>query len=285
VPIASSTGFTSTTINAGDMYNKGIEALLNITPAKSKNFSWDVTFNYTKIKNKVTKINSSTTSLSLGQTWLFVGDPYGVFYNYGYARTPDGQMLIDNNGLPMVSPTNQKIGNLQPDYLAGMNNTFRWKSFTASFFFDVRKGGDIMNSDDRYGWYYGTPKITENREDRVIQGIVQSTGQPNTKTVQAEDYYQRINQIYEAAIQDGTYIKLRNASLGYKLPAMILAKSPFSAASFTVTGRNLWIYAPHFTGSDPEVSSYGTGNGDQGVYGNPVPSSRSINLTLNVVFK
>jgi TonB-linked SusC/RagA family outer membrane protein len=285
VPIAASTGYGTTIINAGDMYNKGVEALLNITPIKTKNFSWDMTLNYTKIKNKVTKINGSTSSLQISQTWAFVGDPIGVFYNYGYARTPDGQLLIDNNGLPIVSPTQQKIGNLQPDYLAGMNNTFRWKSFTASFFFDVRKGGDIFNSDDRYGWFYGTPKVTENREDRVVAGIVQSTGQPNTKSIQAEDYYQRINLIYEAAIQDGTYIKLRNASLGYNLPARLLAKSPFSAASFTVTGRNLWIYAPHFTGSDPEVSSYGTGNGSQGVVGNPVPTSRSINFTLNVMFK
>jgi TonB-linked SusC/RagA family outer membrane protein len=285
VPIAASTGFSSTVINAGDMYNKGIEALLNVTPVKGSKFSWDATFNFTKIKNKVTKVNSSTTSLSLGQTWAFVGDPYGVFYNYGYARTDDGQLLIDNNGLPIVSSVNQKIGNLQPDYLAGMNNTFRYGPVSLSFFFDVRKGGDIFNSDDRYGWFYGTPKVTENREDRVIAGIVQSTGQPNTKVIAAEDYYQRLNLIYEAAIQDGTYVKLRNASIGYTVPSKLLAKSPFSNASFTVTGRNLWIHAPHFTGSDPEVSSYGTGNGSQGVVGNPVPTSRSFNFTLNVTFK
>jgi hypothetical protein len=170
--------------------------------------------------------------------------------------------------------------------LAGRDQySFYYGSFTFSFFFDYRKGGDILNSDDRYGFFYGTPKVTENRQDRAVKGIVASTGKENTLSVHAEDYYRRINTNYEAAIQDATYLKLRNASVGYKLPASLIGKGPVSAASLTLTGRNLWIHAPHFTGSDPEVSSYGTSNSSQGVYGNTVPTSRSFNLTLNVVFK
>lgn len=285
IPIAPSTGYSSTTLNAGDMTNKGIEALLNISPVRNKTFGWDMTLNFTKINNKVTRVNGSTSSLQIGQTWAFVGQPYGVFYNYGYSRNDQGQLLIDDNGLPIVSPSNMVIGNLQPDFLAGMNNSFRIGAFTLSFFFDFRKGGDILNSDDRYGYFYGTPKVTENRADRVVPGIVASTGQPNTKPVQAEDYFQRLNLIYESVIQDGTYLKLRNASIGYNLPPSTLRRLPFSSARLTLTGRNLWIHAPHFTGSDPEVSSYGTGNDAQGVYANTVPTSRSFNLTLNVVFK
>jgi len=286
VPIAPSTGFNSTTLNAADMTNKGVEALLNISPVKNKTFGWDLTLNYTRIRNKVTKIFGNTQQLQIGQTWAFVGQPYGVFYNYGYARdSATHQVLIDDAGLPKTTSGNVVIGNLQPDFLAGMNNSFYYKNFTVSFFFDYRKGGDILNSDERYGFFYGTPKVTENRQDLVAKGIVASTKQPNTKLVHAEDYYQRLNTIYEAAMQDGTYLKLRTASVGYKLPAKLLGKSPLTAASLTVTGKNLFIHAPHFTGSDPEVSSYGTGNGSQGVYGNTVPTSRSFNVTLNVVFK
>ncbi len=286
VPIAPSTGFNSTTINAADMTNKGVEALLNISPFKGKTFGWDLTLNYTRIRNKVTKIFGGTQQLQIGQTWAFTGQPYGIFYNYGYARDPaTHQVLVDDAGLPKISSGNVVIGNLQPDFLAGMNNSFYYKNFTFSFFLDYRKGGDILNSDERYGFFYGTPKVTENRQDLVVKGIVASTNKSNTKLVHAEDYYQRLNTIYEAAIQDGTYLKLRTASIGYKLPAPLLAKGPFTAASLTVTGRNLFIHAPHFTGSDPEVSSYGTGNGSQGVYGNTVPTSRSFNVTLNVVFK
>ncbi|MBS1661972.1 MAG: SusC/RagA family TonB-linked outer membrane protein [Bacteroidetes bacterium] len=286
VPLAPATGYNSTTLNAADMTNKGVEVLLNVTPVKTKNFTWDMTINYTRIRNKVTKIFGNTQQLANGQTWLMVGKPYGVFYNYGYQRdTASGQILIDDAGLPKISSGNVIIGNLQADFTAGLQSNFSYKNWSVSVFFDYRKGGDIMNSDDRYGYFYGTPKVTENREPRVVQGIVASTKQQNTKVVQAEDYYQRINTIYEAAIQDGTYLKFRTASITYKLPVKMLAKTAISGASLSATGRNLFIHAPHFTGSDPEVSSYGTGNDAQGLYGNTVPTSRAFNVTLNVSFK
>jgi len=286
VPIAPSTGFSSTTLNAAFMTNKGFEALVNITPVKTRNFSWDMTLNYTRIRNKVTKINGNTPQLQIGQTWAFVGKPYGVFYSQGYVRdTATHQVMVDANGLPITSAANEIIGNMQPDYLAGMNNNFTWKNLTVGFFFDFRKGGQILNSDDRYGYFYGTPLVTQNRQDLVVKGLVQGTKQPNTKVVHAEDYFQRINTNYEAAMQSGTYLKLRTASIGYKLPAQLLGKTPFTNVSLVLTGRNLFIYKPGFTGSDPEVSSYGTANGSQGVYGNTVPASRSFNLTLNVNFK
>lgn len=286
VPLAPATGYTSTTLNAANMTNKGWEVLLNASPVKTKNFTWDLTFNYTRIRNKVTKINGATPSLSNGQTWAFVGMPYGVFYNYGYQRdSATNQILIDDAGLPKISSGNIVIGNLQPDFLAGIQSNFSYKNWSVSVFFDYRKGGDLLNSDDRYGYFYGTPKVTENRAPFVVKGIVASTKQQNTKVVLAEDYYQRINTIYEAAIQDGTYLKFRTASITYKLPAKMIAKTVLSGASLSATGRNLFIHAPHFTGSDPEVSSYGTGNGSQGVYGNTVPTSRSFNVTLNVSFK
>jgi len=286
VPIAPSTGYSSTTLNTADMTNKGVEALVNVSPFKGKNFGWDLTLNYTRVRNKVTRINGGTQQLQIGQTWAFVGMPYGVFYNYGYARdSATHQLLIDDNGLPKISSGNIIQGNIQPDFLAGMNNSFYYKNWTLSFFFDYRKGGDILNSDDRYGYFYGTPKVTENRQDRIVPGIVASTKQPNTKVVTAEAYYQRLNTIYESAMQDGTYLKLRQASIGYKLSPSVIGKTPFASVGLTLTGRNLFIHAPHFTGSDPEVSSYGTANGSQGVYANTVPTSRSFNLTLNVVFK
>ncbi|HEY1212920.1 MAG TPA: TonB-dependent receptor, partial [Bryobacteraceae bacterium] len=286
VPIAPSTGYNSTTLNAAFMTNKGFEALVNITPVRTRDFSWEMTLNYSRIRNKVTKIFGNTQQLQIGQTWAFVGMPYGVFYSPGFLRdSSTHEIIVDSKGLPITSPTNEIIGNLQPDFLAGMNNNLTWKNFTFGFFMDYRKGGDILNSDDRYGFFYGTPKATENREDRIVKGLVQGTKQQNTTPVHAEDYFQRVNTNYEAVIQKGTYLKLRTASIGYRLPQQMLGKTCFNAISLTLTGRNLFIYKPNFTGSDPEVSSYGTGNGSQGVYGNTVPTSRSFNLTLNVVFK
>ncbi|TDH28835.1 SusC/RagA family TonB-linked outer membrane protein [Segetibacter sp. 3557_3] len=284
VPISAATGFSSTTINSGNMTNKGVEVLLSGTPVKTGKFTWDVMVNYTKIKNEVTKVNAGLTNISLGQTFAFVGQPYGSFYNTGYVYNDEGRIMIDKDGLPIVSGT-KIIGNLQPDWLGGLNNSFRYGNLALSFFFDMRKGGDILNSDDRYGYFYGTPKVTENREDRVIPGISTVDNKENTKVVTARSYYQRLNLIYESVIQDGTYIKLRNVNLSYNFNQKLLQRTPFASASLTATGRNLWIHAPHFTGSDPEVSTFGSTNGSQGVYGYSVPTSRSYNLTLSVTLK
>ncbi|MFC6103301.1 SusC/RagA family TonB-linked outer membrane protein [Olivibacter domesticus] len=283
VTLANSTGYRNSYINAGSMYNKGIEALLNIAPVKKENFSWDLTFNFTKIKNRVTALYDDAESVQIGQTYAFKGQPYGTFFASGYSYNDAGQLLIDDTGLPVISES-KAIGNIQPDWLAGLNNSITYKNLNLSFFFDMRKGGDLMNSDDRYGFFYGTSKATENREDRVVEGVNINTGETNTVTVSGQDYYQRLSNIYESAIQDGTYVKLRNVSLTYNFPEKYIKRTPFKRASLTATGRNLWIYAPHFTGSDPEVSSYGTGNDALGLYGNSVPTSRSYNFTLSLTF-
>jgi TonB-linked SusC/RagA family outer membrane protein len=285
VALPASTGSTSTTLNVGDMTNKGIEALFNITPIKTNKFSWDMTISYTKINNKVVRISGDQPSLSLGQTFAFLNEPFGVFYNIGYQRNAAGQVLIDNSGLPLGTTTNIKIGNVQPDWLGGISNTFRYGNMSLSFFFDIRKGGDILNSDERYGFFYGTPKVTENRQDLVVPGVNQSDGKENTKVVSARNYYQRLNLNYESVIQDGSYIKLRNVNFAYTLPANTLKRTPFATMSVVLTGRNLWIHAPNFTGADPEVSSYGSSAGSQGVYAYSVPTSRSFNLTLNLTLK
>ena len=140
----------------------------------------------------------------------------------------------------------------------------------------MKKGGDVQNDVDSYGNFYGTSKATENRQPLVIQGISVVDNKPNTVAINAQTYWQ--SRQYESEIQDGTYIKLRTASLSYQVNPALFGKGFVKAASFSVTGRNLWIYSPHFTGADPEVSSYGTGNGSVGIYAFSTPTSRSVNF-------
>jgi TonB-linked SusC/RagA family outer membrane protein len=286
VSTSNATGFSSATVNAANMTNKGVEILLNATPVKGRKFSWDLTGSFTSIRNKVVKIYKDQASLTTGQTVAFIGEPFGTFYNIGYQRdAATGRILIDNAGLPIATTSSVKIGNIQPDWLAGLSSTFKYDNLSLSLFFDMRKGGDILNSDERYGFFYGTPKVTENRADRVISGIKRADGKENDIVTSARNYYQRLNLIYESVIQDGTYIKLRNVNLTYSFKQALLSKTPFSAASVSLTGRNLFIYSPNFTGADPEVSSYGSSAGSQGVFGYSTPTSRSFNLTLNVTLK
>jgi hypothetical protein len=169
--------------------------------------------------------------------------------------------------------------------MAGLTNTLRYKHFTLSFLFDMKKGGDIQNNVDGYGYNYGTPKITENRQDRVVQGESVVDGKPNTVVVSGQDYFLRIASITQSVIQDATYVKLRTVSLSYDFGKSLFPHSKFvKSAAFIVTGRNLWIYSPHFTGGDPETSPFGSNNGSQGIYSFSTPTSRSVNFSLKLSF-
>jgi TonB-linked SusC/RagA family outer membrane protein len=282
VAIAPSSGYNSTSVNTAEMRNRGIEVLLNVKPVKTENFSWDFTLNYSRIRNKVFAIYGDVKQIGNGFTNIILNQPYGVIYGTRYDRNAEGKLLIDDAGLPVVAEKQGIIGDINPDWMGGLVNNFRYKQFGLSFAFDIKKGGDIQNNVDGYGYFYGTPKVTENRGPRVVDGVNINTGNPNQVEVNGQSYYQRINGILESVIQDGTYVKLRNVSLGYTVKPSWIAKSPFKALSFNITGRNLWIYAPHFTGGDPEVSSFGSSNGSQGIYSFSTPTSRSFDFSLKL---
>ncbi|MBV4357546.1 SusC/RagA family TonB-linked outer membrane protein [Pinibacter aurantiacus] len=277
VSISNATGFSGTTVNSASIENKGLELLLSATAIRSKDFSWDITFNFTKIKNKVLALYPGIDQLGR----IIVGQPYNVFYGVKYKRTADGQLLIDANGLPVVGDQGV-VGNATPDWLAGLENTFRYKQFALSFFFDMKKGGDVQNDVDSYGFFYGTAKATADRNPIVVKGISEVDNKPNTVAVNAQTYWQ--SRQYESTIQDGTYLKLRNVALTYNVNPKALAHSWVKGVSLTASGRNLWIYSPHFTGADPEVSSYGNNNSAQAIYAFSTPTSRSFLFSVKLNF-
>jgi hypothetical protein len=280
IAISNGTGYGGTTVNSAQIRNKGFELLLNASPIQSKDFSWDVTLNFTRLRNKILAINEEKKITQLGR--VIVGQPYNIFYGVRYKRNASGQMLIDDAGLPVVDTEQGIVGDANPDWTGGISNSFRYKQFSLSFFFDVKMHGDVQNDVESVAFFYGTAKVTENRQPFVVSGVNATTGKPNTVKVNAQTYYQ--SRQYESSIQDGTYVKLRNVSFAYQLSPTVVQKTPFKNASLTVTGRNLWIYAPHFTGADPEVSSYGSGNSAQGIYAFSTPTARSFNLSLKLGF-
>ena len=283
VSIAPSTGYTGTTVNIAKLETKGLELLINGSIIKSKKFSWDATFTFTRLRNKVLSIYEDQQQLGNGFTQIIVGQPYGVLWGSSFKRTAKGELAIDASGLPIIGDLGI-LGNISPDWQAGITNNLHYQRINFSFFFDMRKGGDIQNNVDSYGFFYGMPKATEDRAPRVVQGFNEGTGGANAVQVQGQDYWRRLSGIGEATTQDATFIKLRNVSLSYDLNPTLLSKTPFKSASIGVSGRNLWIHKPHFTGSDPEASSFGSSNGSQGIYSFSTPTSRSVNFNLKFTF-
>ena len=133
-------------------------------------------------------------------------------------------------------------------------------------------------------YFFGTAKSTENRNPVIYKGISIVDDKPNTVQVSAQELYRYYSDIDEPAIQDATYIKLRNVTLSYSFNKLLLKHTPFQSASLILTGRNLWIHSPHFTSGDPEGSTYGSSNESQGYYGYAYPSAKSFNVSFKIDF-
>ncbi|WGQ10186.1 SusC/RagA family TonB-linked outer membrane protein [Pedobacter gandavensis] len=289
-PITPSSGFNAAVINAASMYNRGVEFVLGGTPIKTKDLTWDIALNFTKINNKVTEIGQGLDNIQFAGfvspgVFAYKDQPYAVIFGSRYLRNDAGRLVIDDEGYPIIDEQLGPIGNTVPKWNAGLTTTLNYKGISLSAVLDMKKGGDVYNLDNFYLNFYGVTKVTEDRTaTKVFDGVTED-GSENTKQVTLDQrYYQEnFSAVDENGVEDGTYIKLRQVTLAYTFPAELLRKTPFKGLSLSATGRNLWFYTPHYTGSDPEVSLYGTGNG--GGFTNFVtPSNKSFNFAVKVTF-
>lgn len=289
-PISAATGFNAASLNAGSMLNKGVEVALGYTPVKTKNFTWNIGVNYTKIDNQVLALANGISYIQLaGFTspgiFAYAHQPYGVIYGNHYVRNAQHQLVLTDKGYPIVSDDYGPIGNSTPKWTGGITSNLSYKGFTFSFVLDHKHGGDVINLDNSSLYFYGTAKGTENRGSSVVlPGVNEKTNAPNAvPIVLDENYYKSFySNCNENSVEDGSYLKLRQVSLGYNFGASLLKRSFFKSVAVTVTGTN-FILHKNYTGSDPEVSLNGSGNG-QGFSNFPVPSNRSIIAGVKVMF-
>ncbi len=293
IPINPSSGFLYDIRNVGSIQNKGIEFLITGIPVKTKDFTWETNFNFTRIRSKVTSLGEGVDQVQLGGfnnagVFLFKDQPYGILYGPAYQRNAKGQIQVEdqgaNKGVPISTTDYHAIGNTNPDFTAGFFNTLTYKKLSLSFLFDWKQGGDVLNLDDNYMWFYGTSKVTENYREApfvVPNSVYVGDDKPNTTAITAQKYWPAISSITESNIEDGTYIKLRTLSLAYSF-GQISKKLPVSLM-VSVGGNNLWIHAPNYTSGDPEASVSGGGNG-QGVTNFQTPTVRSFVVGVRATF-
>lgn len=162
VQVSSATGFGQKIINGGRLNNKGLEIQLGITPIKSKEFTWDITTNYSLNRSKVASLDAEgrLQSLPIGsdrtvQVLAALGQPYGALYGTAYTRNASGQIIIDANGTPVFNTTKRYLGKFTPNWLGSINNSFTYKGINLSFLVDARFGGSIYSNTNRTGTYTG----------------------------------------------------------------------------------------------------------------------------------
>ncbi|MEZ7998767.1 MAG: TonB-dependent receptor, partial [Flavobacteriales bacterium] len=185
VPVAASSGYTSRTINAGEMSNKGIELTLGVTPVSKEDFKWMASVNFTRNRNVVEKLADGVDVVDL--PWGFTGanqrlvegEAYGTLYGSVWERDNSGNVMIDANGVPITAANDDIIGDPNPDWLMGINNAFEYKDFKFSFLWDIREGGDIWNGTKGALYYFGTHEDTA--EDRYESFVYEGVYAPGTE--------------------------------------------------------------------------------------------------------
>ena len=295
VDISRASGYLGKVVNAGEITNKGVELTLGGTIVEMSNgLTWDVSFNFSKNKSEVVELDEGLLSLVLwtqrgASLEARVGEAYGSIYGNKFARTEDGQIIFNNSGFPTTLPGQHVIGNIMPDWLGGIQNTLTYKSFSVSALIDIKKGGDIYDMGSSLARQNGVLEESEaGREEGTIGVGVRNVGTegdpvyvPNDIVVSTRSFmaYYSGRQYHEAAVMDGSYVKLREATVTYKLPTKWFANNFMQSASISLVGRNLAIFHKNIRHIDPEVSA-----ADLGYNYGQLPGTRSIGFNLNVKF-
>ena len=296
------TGYSTQTLNLGEITNTGIELLLGATPVQTGNFSWDISVNYTRNRNVLVELVEGLDQIDLGGTGslAFVarpGQPLGLFLGPVAARDPQGHIIVNNQGLPVADPENQIYGNSQYDFMAGMVNDLKYKGISLGFTLDLRQGGLMYSRTSEMMYFTGTAPNTiyNDRQPFIIPNSVVEVNpgeyEENTTPLDAGSIYSYWGQSFGGGefnkrfLVSKSFLKLRELRIGYSLPASLLSNTPFGSIDVSLFGRNLLIWTPsdnHFI--DPESTTFGNDlEADYGEF-SATPTVRSMGVNLRLTF-
>lgn len=301
VTLPASTGFTNAVLNAGVISNSGWEIVFDASPVRSRDFRWDISTNFTTYKNTVDSLAEGIENVFLAgftstSSRVIAGQPYGAIYGDGFQKDDNGNTIIDANGWPLQDPVSQYRGDPNPDWIAGIRNTFSYKGITLSALIDVRQGGQMWCGTCGVINYFGTSQLAADEREtgngHVFEGVKED-GTTNTTPVNLADAANGLGGLYrvrygfgglsEQSIYETSWVRLRELTLSYVLPNSIVDKIPgVAGAQISFSGRNLWL-STDYPGIDPETNLTGSSNGIGLDYFNN-PNTKSYGASLNVTF-
>jgi ferric enterobactin receptor len=294
--VSGASGFNSVFANAGEIQNRGIEVILGGSPIRTQAFEWNIQSNFTANRSTVKSLYNDLES------YIIAGGPDGVtvearpggrmgdIYGNTYVRNPEGKIVYNSNGLPVLGPR-ANVGNYNPDWMLGLSSSLRYKGFSLYGLFDIRQGGIIYSYTHAIGHESGIlASSLPGREDGIIgEGVVENADgsySPNTTRVDAETWY--YGGIYprenaEANSFDASYVKLRELNFGYSLPQSLLKKMRVGGFTVALVGNNLalWTKVPNI---DPEAQALNGGTLIPGMEVTQLPSTRNIGFKINLNF-
>ena len=298
--ISGASGFRSTSVNLGELTNKGIEFLLSGTPVKGA-LQWDVSLNFAKNKSEVVSLIEGQTEVTGEEPRTrtvfikhIVGRPYGTITGIMQKRDPSGNLVYDPlNGAPIAEAGKYQIlGEGVPDFTGGLNNAFTWKNLNLTFLIDFKSGGDIYSGTNVRMTQAGFTKMSLQGRDGeaplTVTGVSQdgTTFKPFTKTLtpgEARNYWNQLGErAQENFVYDASFVKLRQLTFGYNLPKKLWGNLPIRGLMLSFVARNLAILYKNTDNIDPE-SSY-TSSNSQGLDYFGMPASRTWGFNLRATF-
>ncbi|MFD1166343.1 SusC/RagA family TonB-linked outer membrane protein [Sphingobacterium daejeonense] len=300
IPVSSAFGYEAKVLNAGRVENKGLEIILNGIPIQNDNFEWNASLNYSRNKNKVLKLDELVNTLTLSSSLINLvareGQPYGQLLGYDFVYA-DGQRVVKEDGTYLRTSQLVPLGSVLPDYLFGFQNNFRYKNFNFRFLIDGRVGGSFYSQTYNVGMYSGIlDRTAENnvREDGLILDGVKADvvfnpdGTYTTSNVRENDTRITAQQWGRNestgpttfSIFDGTFVKLREVTLGYNIP--LNDPKVVKGVRISAYARNVWNIYTKSKYIDPEFAN-SSGN-VQGIEAGNIPTPLTYGFNVNLKF-
>ncbi|PVD52123.1 SusC/RagA family TonB-linked outer membrane protein [Terrimonas sp.] len=290
VPAPSGSGYTIKYINAGKITNKGFELVLNGDPISNPNFQWNTALNLSQNRNKIVELVADNPDYQVGgddegfASIIKAGGSFNDVWIYKFNRNDAGQIILDDNGVPTKAPKQVKVGNVNPDFLLGWNNSFNYKSFFLNVLVNAKFGGVAFSKTEAFLDSYGVSQRSADARASSTIPIDAVQGSNKVTSIDPVVYYSSIgdrNKIMEPYVFSRTNVRLAQFVLGYNLP-LKNHEGVVKDASISLIGRNLFFFykkAPY----DPE-QAMSTGNSMQSNDVFSVPPTRSYGINLKVTF-
>ncbi len=319
-----STGYIFCSINAGNVYNKGMELTISGTPIETKDLTWDISLNVAGNRGTLDGLPAGMDVMYVtdvqyagaqaasfnGGNFMAIAGTKWTRYKYdpeveGSVKEADGQLILDANGMPTYTTSLSEVGNREAKFSGGLNNTISWKGFTFNMLWEFRVGGDVINGTKYAMDYSGVSKFSGDvrNKELTVTGVY-ANGNPVSNTWSANNTYMfngveksgyNIIENYYTSyypretsnyITDVNLLRLRTLSVMYDFPKRWLDKTGFiKRVSVTVSANNLLLFTNY--DGDPEVAASGAGVGGSSSVGFDycgVPATSGMTFGLNLTF-
>ena len=307
-----STGYIFCSINAGNVYNKGMEFSVSGTPVDTRNLRWDVALNLAGNRGSLDGLPAGMDVMYVtdvqyagAQAASFSGGDFMAIAGTKWVRDSYNNVVLDANGMPTYTTSLSEVGNREPKISGGLNNTLTWNDFTFNMMWEFRMGGDVING-TRYAMdIAGVSKFSgDARNNTLTVTGVDSKGVGISNSWKADEvytfngvktlgyniienyyttYYPKETRNYITSVN---LLRLRSLSVGYNLPDKLMKKIGFiKRANVSVAANNILLFTNY--AGDPEVAASGAGVGGSSSVGFDycgVPATTGMTFGLNLTF-